>query len=121
MHFSKVGPFLSASRITGPKHNILQLEIGSGDGVRTAVERLGDAGAISLSEDGVVSAVMEGLAAANERFQQSWTITRLRYAPADSGPEATYAHLAFSILANLAAGRYEGVASASSSRSGSTT
>jgi len=107
MQFSKVGPYLSASRITGPTHNILQIEISTGDdGAPFDVERLGETGAHSLAEDRVVSAVMEGLAAANERFQRNWTVVRMRYAPADTGPVATYAHLAFSILANLEAGGY---------------
>jgi hypothetical protein len=106
MHYSRVGHFLSASRITGPKHNILQLELGASAGGSPAVERLGASDANALSEEAVVAAVMEGVAAANQRFAQSWAVSRLRYAPADSGPEAVYAHLAYSILATWEAGGY---------------
>lgn len=106
MHYSRVGHFLSASRITGPKHNILQLELGAAAGGSPAVERLGASDANALSEEAVVAAVMEGVAAANQRFAQRWAVSRLRYAPADSGPEAVYAHLAYSILATWEAGGY---------------
>lgn len=106
MHYSRVGHFLSASRITGPKHNLLQLELGSAAGSVPAIERLGPSDENSLWEEAVVSAVMEGVAAANLRFARSWTVLRMRYAPADSAPEAVYAHLAYSILANLEAGGY---------------
>lgn len=106
MHYTRVGHFLSASRITGPKHNILQLELGAAACGGPAVERLGPLDANALSEEAVVAAVMEGVAAANQRFSQSWAVSRLRYAPADSGPEAVYAHLSFSILATWDAGGY---------------
>jgi len=106
MHYSRVGHFLSASRITGPKHNILQLELSADAGGIPAIERLGPSDTSSLSEEAVVSAVMEGVAAANHRFARNWTISRMRYAPADSAPEAVYAHLAYSILATWEAGGY---------------
>jgi len=106
MHYSRVERFLSVSRITGPKHNILQLEVnGAGCGT-PAIERLGPSDANSLSEEAVVAAVMEGVAAANERFARDWRVSRMRYAPADSAPETVYAHLAYSILATWEAGGY---------------
>lgn len=106
MQYSRVEQFLSASRITGPKHNILQLELGAAAGGKPAIERLGPSDKDSLSEDTVVSAVMEGVAAANQRFARSWSVSRLRYAPADSAPETVFAHLAYSILATWEAGGY---------------
>jgi len=106
MQYSRVGHFLSASRITGPKHNILQLELGAAAGGKPAIERLGPSGSDSLSEDAVVSAVMEGVAAGNQRFARSWTVSRMRYAPADSAPETVYSHLAYAILATWEAGGY---------------
>lgn len=112
MQYGKVGPFLSASRITGPKHNILQLELGSAAEGGPAIERLGPTDSDLLSEGAVLNAVLEGVAAANQRFARSWTISRMRYAPGDSPPEAVYAHLAYSILVTWAVGGCEAVPSA---------
>lgn len=106
MQYSRVGHFLSASRITGPKHNILQLQLGAAAGGKPAIERLGPSDKDSLSEEAVLSAVMEGVAAANQRFARNWAVSRMRYAPADSAPETVYAHLAYSIIATWEAGGY---------------
>ena len=106
MHYSRVGHLLSASRITGPKHNILQLELTADAGRIPVIERLGPSDIGSLSEEAVVSAATEGVAAANHRFGRNWTISRIRYAPADSAPESVYIHLAYSIVATWVAGGY---------------
>ena len=104
MHFVRIGEFLAASRITGPRHNLLQLRLGSGLQADPICERLPARGGCArepLNESAIVSSVLEGVAEANSRLAFNYAVTHIRYVEDDTKPEALYAYLALKLIEHL--------------------
>lgn len=108
MHFGRSGEYLTVSRITGPKHNLLEVRV---DGVlrdeRPICECLPPRGACShepLNEADVIDAVLEGVAEANRRLGTSYAVTHMRYVQGDTKPEEVYGYMALKVLERLHSG-----------------
>ena len=105
MHFSRVGKFLGASRITGPHHNMLQLCLSEGSEDKPVLDCLppiGDCTHATLDPDKLLAAVLEGVATANNELGTTYSATHVRYVANDTPPEIVYGLLALSIIRHLA-------------------
>lgn len=107
MHFVRLGEYLAASRITGPRHNLLHLRLGVGEQHEPICECLPPQGTCThepLVEADIVASVLEGASEANRRFGTSHVVTHIRYVQNDTKPEVVYSFLALKILEQLQVG-----------------
>lgn len=107
MQFVRIGKYLAISRITGPTHNLLQTQIATGEQQPPFCECLppvGNCKHAPLSEAALISAILEGVALANERFGTSYCVTHIRYIENDTGPESVYGFLALELISHLERG-----------------
>jgi hypothetical protein len=107
MQFFRIGEYLAASMITGPKHNLLQLRIGTGPQGIPACEMLPPVGNCvhkPLNLEAVVERVLEGLIEANSRLGTNHSLTHIRYVENDTGPEVVYGHMCIKLIEHLEAG-----------------
>jgi hypothetical protein len=107
MQFVQIGEFLAASRITGPRHNLLQIKIGSESQGKPICEVLPPQGACvhePLNEIDVVASVLEGVAEANKRLGTNYSVTHIKYVKNDTKPETVYGFLAMKIVEHLQGG-----------------
>ncbi|MGH9752193.1 MAG: hypothetical protein ACREA2_05360, partial [Blastocatellia bacterium] len=107
MHFSRDDKFFSASRITGPTHNLLQIRLSKGSAPGPTCVRLPPQGSCvhaPLDEAKVVAAVLEGVAIANKDLGADYAVTHVRYVENGTPPEAVYALLARSIIQRIESG-----------------
>jgi len=103
MHFVRLGEFLAASRITGPKHNLLQIRLGSAGGPPVC-ERLPATGGCKhapLTEDQVIKHVLDGVAEANQQLGAAYAVSHIRYIENDTPPEVVYGFMAMRIVEHL--------------------
>ena len=104
MDFMRIGEFLAVSRITGPRHNMLQLKLGAGPQGMPICEALPPQGGCihePLDEAKVVAFVLEGVADANLKFGSQHSVTNIRYVKNDTRPEVVYGFLAHEIVKHL--------------------
>jgi hypothetical protein len=107
MHYTRNGEYLSASHITGPRHNRLLIRLSRGAQRRPVCERLPPIGECKhdpLDEVGLISSVLEGVAQANLRNSTDYCVTHIRYVENDTGPTVVFAMLALKIVEHLSAG-----------------
>ena len=107
MIFSKRGAFYQVSRVTGPMHNFLALELTTGpQEVEPQIEARPDfcSGHGELDLKAIISAVLEGLALANDSLNTMYAVTRIYYHMGDNPPEEIYGVLAFKIIERLVSG-----------------
>lgn len=107
MQFGRCGDYLSVSRITGPRHNLLQLKLGEGLPLQPVCECL-DAKHQKqyepLCESKIIAAVFDGLAKANQRFGTSYAVAQIRYIDSDSKPETIYSEMTLKLIEHLHTG-----------------
>ncbi len=103
MHFTQLGEFLAASRITGPKHNLLAIRLGgSGDPlVCDRVPAMGGCKHTPLDEDQLIKNVLDGVAEANQQLGTTYAVSHIRYVENDTPPEVVYAFMAMRIVERL--------------------
>lgn len=107
MQFIRLGEFLAASQISGPKHNLLQVRLGSGLQGKPLCEKLPPIGQCtheSLDEELLVSTVIEGLAEANKRLGTNHSIAHIRYIENDTKPEVIYGYMCLKLIEHLETG-----------------
>ena len=106
MHFVRHGESLRVSRITGPRHYLLDLVFGT-SAQQPAFAFLPAIGGCShppLDPDGIVRAVLAGVAEANRRLGTSYAVARIGVPENDTPPVAVYGALAAAIVERLHAG-----------------
>ncbi|MGI4787816.1 MAG: hypothetical protein ACRYFS_03090 [Janthinobacterium lividum] len=108
MLFSKRETFYQVSRVTGPTHNFLAIELATGSGEKHIL--IEDTpgfciGHAKLIPEAITSAVVEGLMLANHAFNATYRATHIQYHMSDSLPEAIYGVMAFKIVEHLVSGR----------------
>jgi hypothetical protein len=111
MQFGRVDGFLFVSRISGPKHNLLQLKVAQeaiSDLVCEELPPLAEAVHQKLDCTAISSAVCDGVAAANSSYGTSFHPVHIRYVADDTGPEGVYRALAEALVAEVASGRLAG-------------
>lgn len=101
MQFQKVGNIFKIAYVSGPTHNFLGLEFCDQDGEEVVIESLiiNPKEPVILQPYSVRSAVMEGLAQANDELATQFYIRRIQYVVSDSPPVEIYANLARQIIA----------------------
>lgn len=108
MQFFRIGEFFSASHITGPKHNLLQLRLSPAAGSKAPIlETLPAVGTCShapLNDETVVAQVVTGVEEANRRLGTTFTVTHIRRIANDTGPEVLLAYMAEKIVERVAEG-----------------
>lgn len=107
MQFIRMGDYLAVSRITGPKHNLLQLRLGSAGQADPACECIPRPGSTTpqpLDERELVASVLKGVSAANAQLGCKHEVTHIRYAAGDSKPESIYEYMAFKLVEALETG-----------------
>ena len=107
MHFARLDDFLTVSRITGPRHNLLQLLLAEGSQQQPICECLPPQGGCKhevLDQSELVSSVLEGVEEANKRLGTSYSVTHIRYVENDTKPEVVYGYMAMKLLEHLHAG-----------------
>lgn len=108
MQFVRLGDYLCASHITGPKHNLLQLRLSTTVGVQVPVLETLPAVANSsnapLSDEVVVEMVVEGVDEVNRRLGTSFRVTHIRRVANDTGPEVLLAYMAGKIIERIVKG-----------------
>lgn len=111
MHFSQRDTFYQISRITGPTHNFLALDLAEhNEYSKPAIEQLpphGECRHAPLDEQRLLDAVIEGVEQANRRFGTHFIVRAVRYVANDTGPETVYGYLALSIVERLHSGGFE--------------
>ena len=103
----RIGEYLAASHITGPRHNCLQLRLARGPQAHPICEQLppiGDCKHDPLDEVALVRNVLEGVSQANLRGNTDYCVTHIRYAENDTGPVVVFALLASKIVEHLSSG-----------------
>jgi hypothetical protein len=108
MQFIRIGEYLAVSRITGPRHNLLQLRLAS-ERQATAVEceklpPVGSCVHAPLDEQTLIAKVLEGVALANAELGTAYSVTHIRYVANDTKPESAYAYMALKLIERLARG-----------------
>lgn len=104
MHFIKLGEYLAASMITGPKHNLLQIRLATSATEPLHVKCLPPQGECKhepLDEKALVAAVQEGVAQANKELGASYAVSGIAYVQNDTKPEIVYGFMTLSILRHL--------------------
>jgi hypothetical protein len=107
MQFSRVGEFLAAIQITGPRHNLLQLRLSEapqGIPVSECLPPVGQRKHAPLDESELIASVLQGVSEANSRHGSHHSVTHIRYVEDDTKPESIYAHLALKLIDHLEAG-----------------
>jgi len=107
MHFSRVGKFFAVSRVTGPRHNLLQLclsESAEDKPVLECLPAIGNCTHATLDPDKLLAAVIEGVTTANNEFGTTFSAAHIRYVANDTSPEIVYGFLALSIVRHLVSG-----------------
>lgn len=107
MNFTAKEKFLCASRVTGPKHNYIEVELSRGEQLVPICKRfesLGDCRHEPLDEAKIIASVLEGIAEANKRFSNNYCVHRIHYVESDTKPESIYADLVISIITHLEQG-----------------
>src|SRR2546423_10305282 len=108
MEFSKHEGFLCASRITGPRHNHLEVIVSDASAQEAVFEFLPAIGGCShapLDQTRIVDSVMEGIALTNVRLGSKYAVERIRVPLNDTPPELVYGVLAAAIVERLHAGK----------------
>ncbi|MEI2431629.1 hypothetical protein RDV84_10615 [Lysobacter yananisis] len=107
MFYSRQGEYLTVSRITGPRHNLLQLRLTQDPNAEPRVERMPAVGTCvhgPLSDQAVLDAVMAGIAHANAELGTAYAIDRARFIDNDCPPEGVYGMLAALVIRRLHSG-----------------
>lgn len=108
MHFSRSDSFYHITRITGPTHNFLALDIAEhNEAVEPAIEQLpphGECRHAALDQQRILEAAVEGVEQANKRFGTRFVVRTVRYVANDTGPERVYALLALKIVERIHTG-----------------
>ena len=110
MQFGRADSFLFVSRISGPKHNLLQVKLSPGPSTGLVCEELpplGKGAYARLGREVISAAVLEGIAMANAAYGTSLCPIHIRYVADDSGPESVYGVLAEALIAEVASGRLD--------------
>ena len=107
MRFSKRDDIYQVSRITGPAHNLLRLELGTegeaADPVVEALELDRAAPATGLDPDVIRKEVLAGIATANIGSSGRHAVRKIQYVKSDTPSEGVYELLARSIVERIAA------------------
>ncbi|WP_411878457.1 hypothetical protein [Polaromonas sp. YR568] len=106
MNFQQVGEYLVATRITGPTHNILQLQFASYPDSPPSIQALPGVGPnqAALNSQEVLRQVVAGVAAANMEFKSGYRVGKVRFVENDSRPESVYKELAAFIVRRVVHG-----------------
>ena len=105
MQYTRDKRFLMISRITGPTHNLLQLDLEQPSS--PSIEGLAAIGAMPakpLNAELVLQHVIAGVEAANKELGTSYQVGLVRFVVDDSRPESVYEMLAFALVKHLASG-----------------
>ncbi len=107
MLFSRRGACYQASRVTGPRHNFLSVELSfNADDKKPEIEALpgfcDGHGEVDPAE--IVRSVLEGLHLANQKYATNYSVSRIQYRANDSVPESVYGVMIFRIVERLAHG-----------------
>jgi hypothetical protein len=103
LHFINKAPLYEAVHITGPKHNLLGLELTENPDASPLVEVLNaDQGPTHLNPDDITEFVLKGVAAASKEVGKSVYVRRIRCLTSDSPPPAIYEYLAAEIVRRAA-------------------
>ena len=105
MQFHRIGEYLATSRITGPRHNLLQLRLASGSAAAIECEKLPPVGSCvhePLDEQALIANVLQGVAEANAELGTVYSVTHIRYVANDTKPENAYAYMAYKLVHWLA-------------------
>lgn len=107
MNFTRVDGFLSVSRITGPKHNLLQVKLDQGPRAVPRCDRLPAIGSCRhepLNESELISRILEGVSMANEELGTKYCVTHIRYIENDTKPEVVYGSMVLNLTRHLECG-----------------
>lgn len=108
MKFIRIGDYFSASHITGPKHNLLQLHLSDAAGgeapILETLPAIGNCSHAPLKNEVVVAQVVEGVAETNRRLGTTFAVTHIRRVANDTGPEVLLAYMAAKIIERIVEG-----------------
>jgi hypothetical protein len=107
MQFARIGEYLAVSRITGPRHNLLQVRLATESQLAPVIECLPPQGGCThepMNEAEIVARVLEGVTEANAKLGCGYSVTHIRYVENDTKPEVVYAYMAFKLVEHLASG-----------------
>ncbi len=104
MRVTRRGDFYLATRITGPRHNLLALRFAAeGELVaRPLVTDRSPTGDGELDESTLVVAALAGVAAGNLELRTDYVVAALEYRRDDTRPESIYTDLAIEIVRRIA-------------------
>ena len=107
MQFTKKESFLCASRITGPRHNYIEIELANGKQGIPTCERLKPMGTCKhepLIEAEIIKHVQQAVLEANLKYSKEYCVTHIRYVENDTKPEVIYGALVLKIISHLEQG-----------------
>lgn len=107
MNFTRVGDFLAVSRITGPKHNLLQVKLDQGPQNAPRCEQLPAIGSCRhepLNEPELVASILDGMSLVNMELGTGYCVTHIRYVENDTKPEAVYGSMVVDLIRHLESG-----------------
>lgn len=104
MHFTQLDEYIVVSRITGPRHNLLQLRLCEGRQKQPFCEKLPSANTCKhelLAESEVIASICAGVAEANQRLGTGYAVTHIRYIDSDTKPESIYGEMAIKLIEHI--------------------
>jgi hypothetical protein len=107
MQFLRIGKFLAASRISGPRHNLLLLrlsQVPQGIPVCECLPPVGQCQHEPLDESELIANVLQGVGKANSRHGSHHSVAYIRYVKNDTKPEVAYAYIALKLVEHLESG-----------------
>lgn len=101
MHFSRTDHWFSAVMITGPRHVLLQVQLGDGEQADPAWELsppVSGEARQRLDEAAITAQVLGGVGEANRRLGACYTVTHIRCVEDDNGTPAMYGQMAAKLI-----------------------
>ncbi len=102
MQFSKQDNLIRVARIAGPSHNFLALELAE-TAPDTEVDELAGDSRRDLDPDDVRRELLTDVTEAAQSLRLQVSVSRLKFAPSDTGPASIYRALAGALIQHYAA------------------
>jgi hypothetical protein len=106
MQIIKDGPWYKITRITGPKHNYLGIQIENNSTKKfnptiQALPSVGNCHHHLLNADAILSEVLTGVSEANKELNCDFSVLSIQYVLNDTPPESIYRSLADCIIREI--------------------
>lgn len=101
MQFLYDGTYYRAIRITGTKHNLLGLSLGSSESVKISKLQASEMHNATIESDDVLTQVISGLKEINHQLQSNYHITEVQFVSTDTLDKDIYKMLTKELISRI--------------------